>query len=197
MKKKEILVIISHPDDETIWMGGTLLRTKFNKTIICLCRKNDKDRSSKFKKACKILNAKGYISNLDDSEKGYYQKISSDEVIKRILGVTKGKSYDYLFSHGKNGESGHRRHIEVHNAVVEMLEKGLLSAKKVFFFSYIKRRNNFQGYAIYKLNADKLIKLNRNQLFMKKNLIRNVYGFKKGGFEEKSSGQIEAFDIKK
>ena len=197
MKKKEILVIVAHPDDETIWLGGTLLRTKFNKTIICLCRKKDKDRAPRFKEACRILNAKGYISDLDDSEKGYYKKISSKDIIKRILRITKGKNHDYIFTHGENGEYNHTRHIDIHNAVMEMLKKGLLSAKKVFFFSYIKKKNGFQGYAIYNSNADKLIKLNRDELSMKKNLIKDVYGYKEGGFEEESSGEIEAFDVKK
>ena len=130
MEKKEILVIIAHPDDETIWAGGALLKTKFNKTILCLCRKNDKERFIKFKKACRILNAKSYISNLDDSEKGYYKKISSDSIIKRILKITKGKNYDYIFTHGKNGEYNHIRHIEIHNAVIEMIKKDILLIQK-------------------------------------------------------------------
>lgn len=197
MKKREILIVVAHPDDETIWLGGTLLRTKFKKTILCLCRKNDSDRNARFRKACEILEAESHISDLDDSEKGNYKKISSRDIIKRILRVTKGKNYDYLFTHGENGEYGHRRHIEVHKAVVEMLEKKLLSAKKVFFFSYVKKRGFLHSYAICNSNADKLIKLNREQLLMKKNLIRNVYGFKRGGFEEKSSRKIEAFDVKK
>jgi LmbE family N-acetylglucosaminyl deacetylase len=196
MAKKEILIIVAHPDDETIWMGGTLLRSNMKKTIICLCRKNDKDRAPKFRKACKILNAEGHISNLDDFEKGYYKKLSTQDIINRILEITKNKKYDYLFTHNKNGEYGHIRHKEIHNAVVEMLNKKLLLAKKVFFFSYSPRKNNFQGYAIYNSNADKLIKLNSNQLVMKKNIIKNIYGYQEGGFEEKSSGEIEAFDKK-
>lgn len=194
MEKREILVIVAHPDDETIWTGGTLLRTKFKKTIICLCRKNDKDRNPKFKKACKILNAKGYILDLDDGEKGYYKKISSLEIIKRILKITKNKKYELLYTHGKNGEYGHLRHIEINKAVIEMLKRKLLFSKKIFFFSYIKRKNNFQGYALYKPSADKLIKLNSNELSMKKHLIQDIYGYSKGGFEEKSSGKIESFN---
>ena len=194
MEKKEILVIVAHPDDETIWMGGTLLRTKLKKTIICLCRKRDKDRNPKFKKACKILNARGYLFDLDDGESGKYKKISLEDIIKKISRIIKNKNYYYLFTHGENGEYSHVRHKEIHDAVIEMLKRKLLFSKRVFFFSYCKRKNNFQGYSIYKSNADKLIKLNRNELYMKKHLIQDIYGYSKGGFEEKSSGKIESFN---
>lgn len=197
MAEKEILVIVAHPDDETIWAGGTLLRSKLKKTIICLCRKNDRDRAPKFEKACEILGAEGHIFDLDDFEKGYYKKISKQDVINKILKITKKKKYDYIFTHGENGEYKHIRHMQIHEAVKEMLKKELLFAKEVFFFSYLKRKNNFQGYAIYNSNAYKLIKLNRNEISMKKNIIKNVYGYKEKGFEEKSSGEIESFDIEK
>jgi LmbE family N-acetylglucosaminyl deacetylase len=193
MTEKEILVIIAHPDDETIWAGGTLLKTKFKKTIISLCRKNDKDRFLRFEKACKILNSNGYMSDLDDSEEGYYKKISKLDLIKRILKITKNKKYDYLYTHGKNGEYGHIRHIEINRIVNEMLEERLLSAKKVLFFSYKK----IGKVCNINPNADILIKLKEPDFKMKKRLIQKIYGFKKGSFEERCCRNVEAFDIKR
>jgi LmbE family N-acetylglucosaminyl deacetylase len=193
MAKKEILVIVAHPDDETIWLGGTLLKTKFKKTIICLCRKNDKDRFPRFEKVCKILKARGYISDLDDMEKGYFKKISNKDIIKRILKITKDKKYDFIYTHGENGEYGHIRHVEVHRTVNEMLDRKLLSAEKVFFFSYKKTGKICN----INRNADMLIKLKEPQFKMKKQLIQKIYGFKKGSFEERCCRNVEAFDVKK
>lgn len=193
MVKKEILVIVAHPDDETIWMGGTLFKTKFNKTIITLCRKDDIDRSPRFDKACKILNATGYMSDLDDSEQGYYKKISNQDIILRILNITRGKKYDYIYTHGENGEYGHIRHIEVHKAINEMLKQKLIFAKKVLFFSY----NKFDKFCNVNPNADKLIKLEEPCFKMKKQLIEDIYSFKKGSFEYESCRNLEAFDSKK
>jgi LmbE family N-acetylglucosaminyl deacetylase len=199
MAKKETLIIVAHPDDETIWMGGTLLKSKEkskeNKTIISLCRKNDSDRAPKFEKVCEKLGSKGYIFDLDDGEEGYYKEVSAQEIMNKILEITKDKKYDSLYTHGENGEYGHIRHLDVHKAVCEMLEKGSLVAEKVFFFSYFLEKEG--GPANINPNADKLIKLEKPYFKMKKQLIQEVYGFQEGGFEVESSREMEAFDIKK
>jgi hypothetical protein len=199
MAKKETLIIVAHPDDETIWAGGMLLKSKSdnkeNRTILCLCRKEDTDRAPRFKEACEMFGAEGYISDMDDAEEGSYKEVSNEDIINRIMEVTKGKEYDSLYTHGENGEYEHIRHLQVHKAVCEMLDKELLLAKEVFFFSYIK--NKELGFCIANSNADKLIKLRKPYFKMKKKLIEETYGFQMGGFEEKSCGQVEGFDVRK
>ena len=188
--KKKVLVIVAHPDDEIIWMGGTLLSSisKWNLTIISLCRKYDKDRAPKFKKVCKILKAKCFMSDLDDQK---LNDIPADEIIKRIKKHS-DKNYDCIFTHGKNGEYGHKRHIDINKAVIEMLKKKIFSAKKIFFFSCIKKGK----FCYANKKSDKFISLNNLIFKKKKELIQEVYGFKKNSFEDLCCRNTESFKIK-
>ncbi|MBI2134579.1 PIG-L family deacetylase [Candidatus Woesearchaeota archaeon] len=188
--KEKILVIVAHPDDETIWMGNTLLknRNKWNTTIISLCRKYDEDRAPKFAKVCRIYNAKSFMSDLEDEK---LDEIPLEEVLKRLKAFS-GK-YDIIFTHNKNGEYGHIRHKDVHKAVNQMIESGSLSCKELFYFSYEKKGK----YAFPKKNSDRFINFGKKILKKKKWLMRDVYGFGKNGFEDICCRSSEAFSIKR
>jgi len=80
---KSAAVIVAHPDDETLWAGGTILsHPSWNWFIVCLCRKSDTERAAKFYKALKILKAEGIMGDLDD---GPDQKPLDEKEIERAV----------------------------------------------------------------------------------------------------------------
>ena len=60
-------VIVAHPDDEILWMGGFLLmNAEYQWKVVTLCRGKDPDRAPKFSKVMKYIGAIGTMGDLDD-----------------------------------------------------------------------------------------------------------------------------------
>jgi LmbE family N-acetylglucosaminyl deacetylase len=197
MKRTEALVIVAHPDDETVWMGGTILKNRgWDWTILSLCRADDRDRKPKFDRVCKIYRAFGSIHNVDDK---ILQPMAIPIITNLIKKSLAQKKYDLIFTHGENGEYGHIRHIETHNAVKEMIKNRELVAKKVYFFNYKKGDN--VPYPQLKVpepieSSDFISNLGDKELELKKRIIREVYGYpNEKGFELMSCNKMESFSL--
>ena len=184
------LVVVAHPDDELIWMGGFILKNKNWKfDVITLCRRDDLDRAPKFMKVCKELNVNHCLmSDLEDED---LTNVREEDIVNRVKQMLKDNNYDYVFTHGLNGEYGHIRHKEIYKAVKNMVRRKEIRCKKLFYFSY-KKNGSF---CYINPNADKFIRLDNGTFSKKKSLIKDTYGFPEESFEEKCCLNKEAFNI--
>ena len=189
--QKEIAVIVAHPDDETLWCGGTILQhPDCHWFVVCLCRKNDSDRAPKFKKALNVFKAKGNIGDLDD---GPEQKpLRSKEVQNAILAQLPKQNFDLLITHSPLGEyTRHLRHEEVGNAVIALWCDNKIVAKELWLFAYEDGNKKYYPKAISRANIYQ--KLPENIWKKKHRIITEVYGFNPTGFEAKTTPRIEGF----
>ncbi|OGF27205.1 hypothetical protein A2331_03475 [Candidatus Falkowbacteria bacterium RIFOXYB2_FULL_34_18] len=196
-KTDRALVLVAHPDDETIWMGGTLFQNlQTDWTIFSLCRKSDNDRKPKFDNVCAFYGARGIITDLDDEDKLSTEKTIPiiQELVEEEIGREK---FDYIFTHGANGEYGHPRHIGVYLAVKLLIKNKRLNIKNVLCFNYKKYREEENGLIDMraKPDSDFLLELGKNDINRKKKIIAEMYGYSYNGIDVNLCPKTEAFKI--
>ena len=188
---KTIAVIVAHPDDETLWAGGTLLNNpSWQCFIVSLCRANDEDRAPKFYKTLSVLQAKGIMGDMDD---GPDQKpLAEEEVAQWILNLLPAQHFDLIITHNPYGEyTKHLRHEEVGKAVINLWHQNKISTGEMWLFAYEDGNKAYLPQAVE--NAALFYPL-AQQIWLKKyTIITETYGFDKDGWEAKTTPKAEAF----
>jgi len=196
-KKDKALVLVAHPDDETIWMGGTLLQNKqASWTIFSLCRKSDNDRRPKFNNVCALYGARSIITDLDDEDMlGIEQTIPMIEEL--VMENIKNEDFDYIFTHGSNGEYGHPRHIGVYKAVKNLIKSKKINIKKVLCFNYTKYRETEGGLIDMRIKPDSdfMLELSEDEMSKKKKIIAEMYGYPYTGIDVSLCTNPEGFKV--
>lgn len=188
---KTVAVIVAHPDDETLWAGGTLLlHPLWDCFIISLCRGSDPDRAPKFSKVLIQLDAKGVMGDLDD---GVEQKpLLESEVESTILALLPPVHYDIVITHNPNGEyTRHIRHEETSKAVIHLWDKGQLTTNELWTFAYEDGQKQYLPKAIE--NASLFTHIPSTIWDNKYKIITETYGFNKNSWEAQVTPKEEAF----
>ncbi len=190
-KSKPMAVIVAHPDDEILWVGGTLMdRSSEDCFILCLCRGSDPDRAPKFKKALKRLGASGLMADLED---GPSQNSLPGEVIARTLReLLPHRKYGIIYTHSPLGEyTRHIRHEETGREVLNQWLTGRLSARELRLFAY----DDSKGKGLPGAIPDAPIQHNLSEKTWmgKYGIITELYGFPQDSFEAETTPRIEAF----
>jgi LmbE family N-acetylglucosaminyl deacetylase len=188
---KSVAIVVAHPDDETLWTGGTLIdHPDWNVFIGCLCRKTDAERAEKFGKVLEHFGAKGKMENLDD---GPAQKPLPEKVVQqKILKLLPHKYFDILITHSPDGEyTRHRRHEETSKAVIKLWHSGKILAKELWLFAYEDgNRMYFPKAVTTGVSNTKLSKATWQQKY---DIITKIYGFDLDSWEAMTTPKSEAF----
>ncbi len=189
--KDLIAVVVAHPDDETLWAGGSILRGDFRScTVLSLCRGSDPDRAPRFFHALKELGATGQMADLDDGP----DQFPLDEclIIEAIKENLPPCHYDRIYTHSPQGEySRHLRHEETGRAVLKMWLSGEIRAKQIFLFAYEDGGRSYLPRAID--CASVRVKLPEPVWWKKYRIVTEIYNFSTDSFEARTTPETEAF----
>lgn len=188
---KAVAVIVAHPDDETLWAGGTILsHSDWNVYIIALCRAGDWDRAPRFFRALDVLGADGVMGDLDDGPE--QTPLPDDEVQAAILQLLPPTHFDLIISHHPQGEyTHHRRHEEIGRAAITLRREGKLSAHELWMFAYEDGGKLYFPRAIK--TADLYNTLPESIWQRKYQIMTATYGFDKRSWEAETTPRAEAF----
>ena len=189
--RRRVAVIVAHPDDETLWAGGTILmHPEWRWTVVTLCRGSDPDRAPKFFRALERLGASGKMADLDD---GPGQLPLEETVVRRtVLRLLGGEHFDLVLTHSPYGEyTRHRRHEETGRVVPALWEDGRLSADRLWMFAY----EDGGGRCLPRpaVSAHCTVDLPDDVWRAKYAIVTEVYGFAEGSFEARTTPRREAF----
>jgi len=184
-------VIVAHPDDETLWAGGTLLMHPDSRwTIVSLTRKSDPDRAPKFHKVMEQYGATGVMGDLDD---GPEQKpLRTIDIEDAIMDLLPSSRYDLVLTHSLWGEyTRHRRHEEVAKAVMALRDSQRVSTGDLWMFAYEDGGGKYLPRPA--ANCDVTIRLPKDIWQRKYEIITGAYGFAPDSFEAKTTPKEETF----
>lgn len=213
-KKPKALVVVAHPDDHFIWMGGTIykLKDEWDWHVLCVCNKYDDDdfekREKSFKESCQKLGVpECELDPPSDCSRCIkthqsLKDIDPDQIMKickkienfwnREANNEVDNYYDIIFTHSLNPhhEYGfHANHAETREALYRFL--GTISSYKyrpvIAHFCYDPRTG---GREVDKKEATHIVSLDEATYKMKddKNFLE-IFPW--------AGGDIKAFGIPK
>ncbi len=188
---KTVAVIVAHPDDETLWAGGTILsHPSWKCFIVSLCRGSDTERAPRFYNALKVLRSEGIMGDLEDGPDQH--PLDENEIERVILDLTPQKHFDIVITHNPSGEyTRHIRHEEVSKAVIKLWSSGKIDASELWTFAY---EDGGKAYYPRPVETAPVYRTLTRRIWLRKySIITETYGFEKGGFEAETTPRSESF----
>ena len=191
MIKKKVAIIVAHPDDETLWAGGTILsHPHWECFVVCLCRGSDAERSTKFYKALETLKSEGIMGDLNDGPEQH--PLAQNEIEMAVMDLLPKKYFDLIISHNPDGEyTRHIRHEETGEAVIRLWYTNKIVCKKLRIFAYEDGGKAYYPKAVKKAAIYHV--LTKRIWLRKYSILTEIYGFEKDSWEAQTTPKAESF----
>jgi LmbE family N-acetylglucosaminyl deacetylase len=167
LKKYNNLMIVAHPDDETLWGSSELINKNY--VVVCVTCKTNPVRVKEFQNVMNATNDRylmlGYPDKIFLTRSDW--KFSYKYIKRDLKYIEKANDWQIIVTHNKAGEYGHNHHKMVHKLVWDTADKN-----KVYVFGkYCSKKSLDSGNCVldynlpdYELNEKiKLLKYYKSQ----------------------------------
>ena len=145
--RKNILVVLAHPDDESFAMGGTLAKyaaNGANVTLVCATRgeagiegmspaEAGKIREGELRQAASALGLAEvrFMEYLD----GRLAQANVEELTERLADLLRDLKPDVVLTFGPDGISGHPDHVTLSLRITQAFERAALPAARLYYLA--------------------------------------------------------------
>lgn len=141
LQNAQKLMIVAHPDDETLWGGGHLLDGGW--FVVCLTNGYNTQRVNEFHNAMKVSGNSSLILNYPDYK--INKTVDNWEYVKN--GITKDvqklisyKNWNQIVTHNPQGEYGHKHH-KMTNKYVTLAARNANAISNLYYFGKFYKPN--------------------------------------------------------
>lgn len=118
IKKKKILIVCAHPDDETLWFFQSTQELQANNEVMILCMTHAavSKRGKELQDVAMKYNLKVIFGHCEDT--GINQLLHESEVKMALIKTFSKYKFDLVLTHPPHGgEKPHPHHIQIYKAV--------------------------------------------------------------------------------
>ncbi len=184
LTKTNKVMIVAHPDDETIWGGKHLLDSNY--LVICLTNANNKQRKKEFLSIMKETNNVGIILSYPDKTNNKRDDWSTqtDAIKQDVAYVLKYKDWQTIATHNPDGEYGHVQHKQT-SSIVSEVTRTQKKFNKLYYFNYyakkkeVNKQRSHLGEVMLQPQLEKKVKLIQKYSSQKKVMdkLHHMFGF--------------------
>jgi len=191
-ERKSVAIIVTHPDEETLWAGGTILsHPEWSFFVVCLSNGNNPELAPRFYNALKLLKSEGVMGNFN--YKSCQVQKHKNELERTIIQLLPDTHFDIVISHNSFSESSNDYiHEAVNESIIKLRQEGFISANEIWTFAYDD--GSLKYYSDSNEERPQVLqKLSKKVWSQKHKIITRIFGFDEKSWEAKTTPLTEAF----
>ena len=166
------LMIVAHPDDETLWGGANLFKDRY--FVVCLTNGFNLKRANDFKKLLKFTNNSGIILNypdLQDNIRDDWSEVGTG-ILKDLSRLLNYQYWDKIVTHGPDGTTGHIHHKITCKYVTKIVKK-YNEYNNLFYFGKFYKKKKLPKYL--PRISDEELSYKKKEINIYQSVIKTIY----------------------